>query len=88
MRLLRVSIPQGPINTSSCRRDNFRRLRFQFRKVQLIQVVFIRLSVYPLFQFRKVQLIPSLVPHGAASYAVSIPQGPINTLSSIQQSPL
>ena len=84
-----VSIPQGPINTqiAAKRFNNFR--MFQFRKVQLIpgspKVLMPELS---LFQFRKVQLIQKGVTFGDRFKSVSIPQGPINTLSSIQQSPL
>ena len=62
--------------------------KFQFRKVQLIHNH--ERNIYNLyeFQFRKVQLIHCGRSLGSQHLLVSIPQGPINTLSSIQQSPL
>ena len=61
---------------------------FQFRKVQLILQSQYEKLRQTQFQFRKVQLI--LISYYLPRFArfVSIPQGPINTLSSIQQSPL
>ena len=61
---------------------------FQFRKVQLILPRFRSAEGTPRFQFRKVQLIRRSEARVREMTKVSIPQGPINTLSSIQQSPL
>ena len=54
---------------------------FQFRKVQLIPRISCLEKEVAVFQFRKVQLIrANVVKNGNWSDAVSIPQGPINTL--------
>ena len=54
-----VSIPQGPINTRAGESEVRTGKMFQFRKVQLIPEIQLKIRESNMFQFRKVQLIHS-----------------------------
>ena len=54
---------------------------FQFRKVQLILFYLSSSATSLVFQFRKVQLILRNRKQNVPQSSVSIPQGPINTVS-------